>query len=87
MKFIEAYQIIQDCYIEIEAPNHIEAERKFKNYPKLAEGPITMVGIYPAYNRAMGVLDPANKSDKKVIDARLKFQREQYSARQKKDIS
>ena len=52
MKFIVAYQIIQDCYIEIEAPNHIEAERKFKNYPKLAEGPITMVGIYPAYNRA-----------------------------------
>ena len=45
MKFIVAYQIIQDCYIEIEAPNHIEAERKFKNYPKLAEGPITMVGI------------------------------------------
>ena len=40
----------------------------------------------------MGVLDPANKSDKKIIDGMLKFQREQleskdlYTARQKKDI-
>ena len=92
MKFIVAYQIIQDCYIEIEASNTIEAGEKFKRFPRDAEEPITITGIYPDYNRGMGVLDPANKSDKKIIDGMLKFQREQleskdlYTARQKKDI-
>tara|TARA_R110000824_G_scaffold386150_2_gene580671 strand:+ start:736 stop:1008 length:273 start_codon:yes stop_codon:yes gene_type:complete len=81
MKFIVAYQIIQDCYIEIEAPNHIEAEMKFKSYPKDAEGPITIAGIYPDYNRKMGVLDPTNPSDKKIIDGMLKAKREQMESK------
>jgi hypothetical protein len=87
MKFIVAYQIIQDCYIEIEAPSQIEAEWKFKEFPKDAQGPITIVGIYPADNRAMGVLDPANPSDKKIIDGMRKARRKQDIARLDKDIS